>query len=110
MLFVSWHRQRNPLIILLFLDDEKAGVVETLPDHVVLHQNFDCAFVAIGNPQLRLNWLEKAEEVGYEPLALVRPRAWGSPTASIGVGSVVEPMAVVNVSAIIEKGTLLCAG
>lgn len=71
-----------------FLDDVKPGVVGTFADYVALLQNFDCAFVAIGDPRLRLSWMEKVERAGYELPVLIHPRAWVSPSANIGAGSV----------------------
>ncbi len=93
-----------------FLDDKKPGAVGALADHIALRRDFDCAFVAIGDPHLRLHWLDRLEQAGYELPVLIHPAAWVSPSASCGAGSVIEPMAVVNTSAVIGRGTLLCAG
>lgn len=93
-----------------FLDDKKTGTLGALSEYATLRQEFDCAFVAIGDPKLRLYWLNEAEQAGYELPVLVHPTAWISPSAYIGPGSAVEPMAVVNAAAQIGRGTLLCAG
>lgn len=93
-----------------FLDDKKPGALGTLAEHASLRRDFSCAFVAIGDPQLRLHWLDKLEQAGYELPVLVHPGAWVSPSACCGAGSVIEPMAVVNACAVIGRGALLCAG
>lgn len=93
-----------------FLDDAKTDAIGALADYAALREHFDCAFVAIGDPQLRLSWMERAEQVGYALPALIHPKAWVCPSARIGRGCAVEPMAVVNASTVVEKGTLLCPG
>lgn len=50
------------------------------------------------------------EEYGYEVPVLVHPSAYVSPTARIGAGTVVEPMAVINTNATIEDGCIISIG
>ena len=93
-----------------FLDDNNPMAAGKMEAFASFRKEYDCAFVAIGNPQLRLRWLEKLEAAGYELPVLIHPRAYVSPSAILGVGTVAEPMAVVNAGAVVEKGGLLCAG
>ncbi len=93
-----------------FLDDNNLCAIGKMADFLSFRQEYDCAFVAMGNPQLRLQWLEKLEAAGYETPVLIHPKAYVSPSAVLGAGTVVEPMAVVNTGAVVEKGGLLCAG
>ena len=93
-----------------FLDDRNPIAVGKLADYLSLRAQYDCAFVAMGNPTLRLQWLDCLKAAGYELPVLVHPRAYISPSAKLGKGTIVEPMAVVNTEAVVEAGGLLCAG
>ena len=93
-----------------FLDDKSPLAVGKLLDYELFAQDYDYAFVAMGNANLRLCWLDKLEQAGYGLPVLVHPRAYVSPTAVLGKATIVEPMAVVNTGAIVEMGGLICAG
>lgn len=93
-----------------FLDDNSPLAVGKLAEFEHFLQNYDSAFVAMGNPQLRMQWLNKLEQAGYEIPVLIHPKAYVSPSAVLGNATIVEPMAVVNSEAVIERGGLICAG
>ena len=93
-----------------FLDDNSPLAVGMLADYAELAQEYCCAFVAMGNPQLRMQWLHKLEQAGYELPCLIHPRAYVAPSAVLGKATIAEPMAVVNAEAVVEMGGLLCAG
>lgn len=93
-----------------FLDDNNPKAIGKLADYESLVDQFPCAFVAMGNPALRLKWLEILEKAGYELPVLVHPSAYVSPSVSLAKGTIVEPMAVVHTETVVEQGGLLCAG
>lgn len=93
-----------------FLDDNRPVAVGKLADYQNFLQRYDCAFVAMGNSSLRLQWLDRLASAGFTLPVLIHPKAYVSPTAVLGPGSIVEPMAVVNTEAVVETGGLLCAG
>ena len=93
-----------------FLDDAGSFAVGRLAEYETFRQTCDCAFVAMGNPEIRKLWLEKLEQAGYELPVLIHPMAWVSPTAVLEKGTIVEPMAVVHSEAVVESGGLICAG
>lgn len=93
-----------------FLDDHSYEAIGKLAEYKMFRDRFSCAFVAMGNPTLRLQWLEKLEQAGYELPVLIHPRAYVSSSAVLGCGTIVETMAVVQTEAVVEKGGLLCAG
>lgn len=92
------------------LDDNHPDAIGTLFDYLKFTETYDTAFVAMGNPELRLTWLEKLEMAGFHLPVLIHPKAYVSPSAMLMGGSIVEPMAVVQSNAIIKRGCLICAG
>lgn len=93
-----------------FLDDnnKKAiGKVENLKD---FKGEFTHCIVAVGNPEIRKAFLQKAENEGFAIETLISHMAFCSPSATIGEGSIIEPMAVVNANAVLGKGCIVSAG
>jgi len=93
-----------------FLDDHGSAALGKLEEYERFFGEFDCAFVAMGNPVLRLQWLNRLEKAGYALPVLIHPMAYVSASAVLSAGTIVEPMAVVHTDAVVEKGGLLCAG
>lgn len=93
-----------------FLDDNNPAAVGKLGDYAQFRQTYGCAFVAMGNPKLRLMWIEKLTQAGFELPLLIHPRAYVSPSARLMPGTIAEPMVVVNAGTVVETGGLLCAG
>lgn len=93
-----------------FLDDNNPIAAGKLADYRSFSSEYSCAFVAMGNPELRMQWLDRLEIEGFVLPALIHPRAYVSPSAKLGNGIIVEPAAVVNTEAVVEDGGLLCAG
>ena len=92
------------------LDDHNPEAIGTLSDYLKFVGTYDTAFVAMGNPDLRLAWLEKLEEAGFRLPVLIHPQAYVSPSATVMGGSIIEPMAVVQSNAMVKRGCLICAG
>jgi sugar O-acyltransferase (sialic acid O-acetyltransferase NeuD family) len=106
-----------------FLDDRCTGPAQ-LPDQLgwpvigpfaaaldpQVCQQFPAALVAIGNAAVRLQWLPRLAAAGYELPVVVHPTAWLSPSAQIGVGSVVFAQAAIQAQAVIGTGAILNTG
>ncbi len=106
-----------------FLDDRCTGP-DQLPDQrgwpVIgpfaaafdpeIRQQYSAAQVAIGNAAVRLQWLPRLAAMGYELPVVIHPTAWLSPSAHIGVGSVVFAQAAIQAQAVIGRGTILNTG
>ena len=93
-----------------FLDDQNPIALGKLADYQSFRDTYGCGFVAMGNPVARRQWLMALETAGFELPVLIHPKAHISPSASLGKGSVAEPMSVLNTGAVVEMGGLLCAG
>lgn len=85
------------------------GPLESFLDDTVRSAH-DLAFVAIGNPRLRLYWIGRLLEAGYKLPILIHPTAWASPSAFIGCGSAVFAHSAIQSDACIGIGTILNTG
>ncbi len=86
-----------------FLDDYNEIAIGRLED--LEKTEYDIAFVAIGNPVVRAQWLRKIRKIA----TLIHPMAVVSPSAVIGEGCIVEPGAVISTGVKIGKGTIVMA-
>ncbi len=93
-----------------FLDDINEIAIGKLDSYEAYTDLYPYAVVAIGNADIRLNYILKLERAGYRIATLLSPKAHVSPSARVMSGSIVEPMAVINSSADIGTGVILCAG
>ena len=93
-----------------FVDDASDIAVGKLGDIEKLIHEYDSAVVAIGNSELRLNLIKRLCEIGYEVPTLIHERAYVSPSAKIGMGSFIEPLAVVHTDVVVETGCIISAG
>ncbi len=99
-----------------FLDDRAPFAVGSLSDAERLlgacgeaaceEVAYDEAVVAIGNPTLRAQWLERIPHKA----TLIHPNAHISPSAVIGEGSVIEAGASVCAGARVGRGCIVMAG
>lgn len=97
-----------------FLDDGKIGqtvigreVKGGFDKAVVLTDEFEEAFVALGDNKLRLEWIRKLIEMGYVIPVIIHPKAMVSRTAVINEGTCVFANAVINADASIGTGCII---
>lgn len=72
-----------------------------------LRQRYSRALVAIGQGPLRLQWLDRLQQLGFACPPLVHPTAWVSPTAQLGAGTVVMPQAAVMAGSQLGQGCIV---
>jgi len=85
-----------------FLDDnsvETIGKIEELEKFV---DEFEYAFVAIGNNKLCGELMHRLEEAGYKVPVPIHSSAYVSSTAKIGKGTVIERDCIISVGSIID--------
>lgn len=95
-----------------FLDDGHCGdsIVGKCGDYPrFLLENLPF-FVALGNNDLRKQWLLRLEAEGADLPALIHPRSYVCPGALIGPGAIVEAGALVNAGAVVGKGAIIGLG
>lgn len=93
-----------------FLDDNSAEAIGKIADSKSFVQDYQAAFVGIGNNKFRNELLQRLEQEGYEIPALLHPTAYISKTAVIGKGTVVEPKAIVNANSRVGLGCIISVG
>ncbi len=71
---------------------------------------YDGVIVAIGDCRARLDHHRALREAGAPLRSVVHPRAWISPHAALGAGSVAMACAVVNVGAVVGEACILNTG
>ncbi len=99
-----------------FVDDEKKvtlngkKVICEFDDIKKLEGQYSYAIVAIGNHNVRLDFLERLrKETSFKIATLISPRAYVAPSAKVMEGSIIEPMAVVQSFVEIHRGCIISA-
>ena len=100
-----------------FLDDSKEvadngqNVIGSIEELHTFENEYSDVVVAIGNPTIRLNLLDRIEKnLQYEIATIVSNRAYISSSAKIEKGSVIEPMTVIHSGSLISRGCIISAG
>jgi sugar O-acyltransferase (sialic acid O-acetyltransferase NeuD family) len=93
-----------------FLDDRSDLAIGKCKDYKHFSDSYSHFFVAFGDNEQRMNWIEKLIGEGYNLPRLVHPTAFISPSANIEKGSIVCVKAVVNTNVKIKKGCIIGIG
>src|SRR5690606_4697869 len=65
------------------------------------------AIAAVGNNSVRQSWVQLIERAGIELVSIIHPRAWVSPSATVGAGTVVMAGAVLGTASSVGKGAII---
>lgn len=93
-----------------FLDDNSTEAIGKIADSKALVDEYQEAFVGIGNNKFRGELLNRLEEEGFRIPVLVHPTAYVSKSAVIGKGTVIEPKAIVNANSKVGFGCIVSVG
>ena len=97
-----------------FLDDKKNikevngyKVIDSIINYNLYKEEYDNAFVAIGNNKLRLDFINNLLLEGFNVPVLVHPSAIISKNVEIDKGTVIMAGAVINTNTTIGKGCII---
>ena len=95
-----------------FLDDGQTGehILGSCSDFQMFADGDTHMYPAFGNNTTRMHWLWQLMDAGITIPTLVHPRSYVSPTAELGVGTIVLPMAVVNTGVHVSDGCIINIG
>ena len=93
-----------------FLDDNSEEAIGKLDSYEQFRNKYQCAIVAIGDANIRLEWTDKLKAAGYQIVSFVSRRAYVSPTAKIEEGCVIEPMSSISTAVHIGRCTIVSSG
>jgi sugar O-acyltransferase (sialic acid O-acetyltransferase NeuD family) len=103
-----------------FLDDDntlnglqpvglvRLGSIADLTDALGALGRGAVAHAAVGDPDLRRRWLDRAGDAAAG--AIVHPSAIVSPSATLEEGSFIGPRAIVNARAVVQRGAIVNSG
>ena len=102
-------RQSGKYEEIAFLDDaaNDSRVIGKCVDYQIWREKFPHAVAAFGNNRMRLAWVEKLQEAGFDVPCLCHPSAIVSPSVQMEAGCFVMQRAVLNTHVKLGKGAAI---
>ena len=97
---------------IFFLDDQRTdeNILGTCEDFKRFADGNTEMYPAFGGGSIRMKWMKRLLEAGVSVPSFVHPRAYVSPTAKVGTGCVILPLAAVNTDVTLEMGCIINLG
>jgi len=93
-----------------FLDDNAQIAIGKTDQLERLSGSYDGVIVSIGNNEVRKELIHRIQKADAPLVTLIHPRAFISPSASVGKGSIVLPGAIVQSNVVIGSGCIISIG
>ena len=106
-------RQSGKYEQIYFLDDGQQTsdlILGTCSEYMKFADGNTEMYPAFGNNEMRLNWMKKLSDAQIELPRLIHATAYVSPTAEVGAGTVVLPLAIINTDCRIQSGCIINCG
>ncbi len=92
-----------------FLDDNSDLAIGRVDEYKKFSNDYQCAFIAIGNAEVRCELVQKLSEL-YNIPSIIHPTAYVSSSAQLGSGCYVGAKAVINTNSAINDGCIISIG
>lgn len=93
-----------------FLDDNAVSAIGKIDDLDKFAEKYTNVAIAIGDPILRERLYAEATTIGYVLPIIIHPRAYVSPSAEVGCGTIIEAGAVVQANSRIGNCAFVSSG
>ena len=93
-----------------FIDDNSEIAIGKISDIEKYKNQYEDAFVGIGNNEMRENIILKLKKIGFHIPVLIHPSAYVSRSCKIKEGTIIEPKAIVNAHTQILEGGIISVG
>lgn len=90
-----------------FLDDYEPMAIGKLEEYSKFTDRYSDAIVAIDNIRIRVQYFKKLKDAGYHIPKLIHASAYIAPSAIIGEGTIIEPMALLHTDAYVGTGCIV---
>lgn len=95
---------------IVFLDDNSPDAIGKTNQLEELVAAYDGVIVSIGNNEVREDLIHRLQRINAPLVSLVHPRAFVAPSATVCVGSIVLPEAVIHTNSSIGIGCIISIG
>lgn len=93
-----------------FLDDNNPDAVGGIDQLEEVVDKYNGVIVSIGKKDTRRELIRRVQNINAPLISLIHPRAFVSPTATVGSGSIVLPGAVIHTNVRIGIGCIISIG
>ena len=93
-----------------FLDDNISFAIGKFEEYKNFINEYQYAFVALGNNNLRMDWINKLETASFTLVNLIHKSAIVSPSVILESGIIIEAGAVINTNSKVSKGVIISIG
>lgn len=93
-----------------FLDDCNQNAIGSINQLEEFAELYDGVIVSIGNSNIRKTLIDQIIQMNVSLITLIHPLAYISPSAHIGIGSIILPGAVIHANAFIGRGCIISIG
>lgn len=90
-----------------FLDDNSKLAKDKISNFNKYVNLYNYAVVAIGNPSVRLDLINKLENVGFHIATIISPKAYVSKSSVVSKGTIIEPNATIQSNTIVGVGCII---
>ena len=93
-----------------YLDDRHPEAIGNTDQLEMMADEYDGVIVSIGNNEIRRTLIRRLQSADAPLISLIHPRAYVSPSAEVGIGSIVLPGAIIHTNVKVGQGCIISIG